>query len=81
MNDPNERGDGKTGVVIAVVLFVLLVPCVVGVLAVGGAVFLFRASAVPQPPAIEVQDHMPEIAPVPEVAPVPPEIAQPESPP
>ena len=83
MNDSNERGDGKTGVVIAVVLILLLLPCVVGVLAVGGAIFVYRASAVPQPqpPAVEVEPAIPEIAPVPEIAPAPPEVAQPESPP
>ena len=81
MNDSTERGDGKTGVVVAVVLLVLLVPCVLVVLFGVGGIFLYRASAVPEPPAIEVQEAMPEIAPVPEVAPAPPEVAQPESPP
>ena len=76
MNDSNERGDGKTGVVIAVVLILLLLPCVVGVLAVGGAIFVYRASAVPLPQAVDVQAPMPEVAPA-----APPEVAQPESPP
>jgi hypothetical protein len=51
MNNPNpdSTGGSKTGIVVAVVLLVLALPCCAGLFLIGGTVWLYRASEVQGP--------------------------------
>jgi hypothetical protein len=65
----------NAGVVVAIILALVIVPCLAGMILVGGARFLYRSLEVPPPAAPMVQPAPPQAAPltepIPETTPAP----------